>query len=154
MDFERTVRDCCYCSQLAGTTKREIIEEMVDLLMGDGKITAGQQPDVLKAILEREAKASTGLQHGVAVPHGKTNVVGTELVTALAFKQEGVDFASLDGEPSRIFVMTVSSVLRPGPHMKYLTEISRLLNSAALRERILAASGTKAEVIRILLEGN
>ncbi len=124
------------------------MEEMVDLLVRGGKIDKTQKPAVLRAIREREAKISTGLQGGVAVPHGKTDVV-EDLVTALALKRDGVDFASLDGEPSRIFVMTVSSPLRAGPHMEYLAEISRLLNSSQVRERLLSATNAD-DIIDIL----
>ena len=74
---------------------------------------------VLKAVLEREAQMSTGMQLGVAIPHCKTTAVDG-IVTALAIKKEGVDFSSLDGELSKIFVMTVSSTLRAGPHIEFL----------------------------------
>jgi len=143
MNFKDALKEGCYSLALKSDTKGGIIEEMVDLLVSGGKITSAQRNEVLRAIQEREAKISTGLQHGVAVPHGKTEVV-EDLVTAMALKKEGVDFESLDGEPSRIFVMTVSSPLRAGPHMEYLAEISRLLNSASVRDKLVKAESVDA----------
>ncbi|MCE9613691.1 MAG: PTS sugar transporter subunit IIA [Lentisphaerae bacterium] len=148
MDFKHALRQGCFCLDLKGGTKQEIIEEMVDLLVAGGKIAAEHRAPVLKAILDREKKMSTGVQHGVAIPHGKSDVVD-ELVAAVAIKKEGLDFGSLDGEPSRIFVMTISSVLRTGPHLQFLAEISKLLNVPSVRARILAAN-TVDELLGVL----
>ncbi|MFT5240552.1 MAG: mannitol/fructose-specific phosphotransferase system IIA component (Ntr-type) [Candidatus Promineifilaceae bacterium] len=148
MDFKETITNGCYCLNMKGDTKTAIIEEMVDLLISAGRIT--DRETVLRAVMEREQKMSTGVRHGVAIPHGKTPVVD-ELVTAVCLKREGVDFEALDNEPSRIFVMTISSVLDTGPHMKYLAQISRLLNVPSVRTRILAVT-TNEELISILAE--
>jgi PTS system nitrogen regulatory IIA component len=78
------------------------------------------------------------MQYGVAIPHGKTSTVD-DLAVAFALKKEGIDFSSLDGQPSRIFIMTISSSNRTGPHIQYLSEISKLLNSPLTRQRLLNA---------------
>lgn len=149
MDFKKALEDGCYSLNLKSDTKEGIIEEMVDLLVAAGKIT--DRETVLQAVLDRESKMSTGIRHGVALPHGKTAVVD-KLVTAVCLKPEGVDFDALDGEISRIFVMTISSVLDTGPHMHYLAQISRLLNLESVRERILAVKSIQ-ELIKIFAEG-
>jgi PTS system nitrogen regulatory IIA component len=149
MDFKAALKNGCYSLRLESDTKQGIIEELVDMLVSGGKITPEQRAPVLKAILDREKKMSTGVQHGVAIPHGKTDMIAT-LVTAVALKPEGVDFGSLDGEPSRIFVMTVSSVLHTGPHLQYLAEISKLLNVPSVRERILQATSVE-DLLNILI---
>jgi PTS system nitrogen regulatory IIA component len=148
MDFKTVLRGGCYRLELRGTTKQEIIHEMVDMLVEGGKLPPEHREQVLMAILDRERKMSTGVQHGVAIPHGKTEVVG-DLLTAVALKREGVDFGALDGQPSRIFVMTVSSVLRTGPHLQYLAEISKLLNVPSVRDRMINAASV-AELLQIL----
>ena len=146
MGFRDALTDGCFCLGLKSDSKEGIIEEMVDMLAEAGKIK--DRDDVLRAVLEREDKMSTGMQHGVALPHGKTLSVD-KLVTALGIKREGVDFASLDGKPSHIFVLTISSILRTGPHIEYLSEISKVLNSAGLRERLLQAESVD-ELLAIL----
>ena len=148
MDFKETITNGCYCLNMKSDTKTAIIEEMVDLLVSAGRIT--DRETVLRAVMEREQKMSTGVRHGVAIPHGKTPVVD-KLVTAICLKPEGVDFEALDNEPSRIFVMTISSVLDTGPHMKYLAQISRLLNVPSVRTRILGVTTSEA-LMSILTE--
>lgn len=148
MDFRTALRHGCFRLELAGSTKHAIIEEMVDMLVEGGRVTPENRETVLKAILDREKKMSTGVQHGVAIPHGKSDVV-EELVAAVALKKDGVDFGSLDGEPSRIFVMTISSVLRTGPHLQFLAEISKLLNVPSIRSRLLEA-GSVEDLLGIL----
>ena len=131
---------------LQSDAKEGIIAEMIDLMVATGRIK--DREAALKAVLEREQKMSTGMQHGIAIPHGKTDSVET-LVTALALKKQGAEFGSLDGQPSHIFVMTVSPTHRTGPHIQFLAEMSQLLNDSARRERLLQAQ-TPAEVIDIL----
>jgi len=132
---------------LQGATKEAILAEMVDLLMASGHIR--DRDAVLKAVLEREKRMSTGMQNGIAIPHGKTDSVDC-LVAALGIKRGGVDFGALDGQPSNIFVMTVSPDSRTGPHIQFLAEIRRPLNAAAVRAKILAAT-TPDEVLHLLI---
>ncbi len=132
---------------LTGTTKEEIVSEMVDLLMASGHIR--DRDAVLKAVMERERRMSTGMQNGIAIPHGKTDSVDC-LVAALGIKRGGVDFGALDGQPSNIFVMTVSPDSRTGPHIQFLAEISRPLNDAAVRAKLLAAT-SRDEVLHLLI---
>ena len=122
---------------LKGTTKDEILAEMVDLLAASGHIR--DKEAVLKAVAERERRMSTGMQNGIAIPHGKTDAVDC-LIAALGIKRDGIDFGALDGQPSTIFVMTVSPDSRTGPHIQFLAEISRPLNDASVRAKILTAT--------------
>ena len=149
MDFKTALKNGCFCLALKRDTKQGIIEEMIDLMVAAGKLQ--NKDEALTAVLEREDKMSTGVQHGVAIPHGKLSSVDN-LITAFALKKEGIDFGSLDAEPSRIFVMTLSSNLRTGPHLQFLSEICKVLNSAAVRERLLQA-GSIDEVVKILSGG-
>jgi len=146
MNLKKLLSEDTIILNLKGTTKEEIIEEMIDLLVVRGRIR--DRDAALTAVLEREQKMSTGMQHGIAIPHGKTDSVD-KLVTALALKKEGVDFASMDGKPSTIFVMTISSISRTGPHIQFLSEISQILNDPEKRERILQ-SQTPSEVLDVL----
>jgi fructose-specific phosphotransferase system IIA component len=146
MNLKKLLSEDTIILELKGNTKEEIIQEMVDLLVVKGRIK--DRDAALKAVLEREQKMSTGMQHGIAIPHGKTDSVD-KLVTAMALKKEGVDFGSMDGKPSTIFVMTLSSVSRTGPHIQFLSEISQVLNDSEKRERLLLAQSA-AEVLEVL----
>jgi PTS system nitrogen regulatory IIA component len=133
---------------LKGTTKEEIIDEMLDVLVKAGKV---HDKAVAKAsVLDRERKMSTGMKHGIAIPHGKTDTVD-DLVACIGISETPVDFDSLDQEPCRIFIMTLSPMKKTGPHLQFLAEVSLLFKSAEKRQEILNTSD-KAEVIRILTE--
>ena len=135
------------CLDLKGATKEAILSEMVDLLVASGHIR--DRDAVLKAVMERERRMSTGMQNGIAIPHGKTDSVDC-LIAALGIKRGGVDFGALDGQPSNIFVMTVSPDSRTGPHIQFLAEISRPLNDASVRARLLAAT-SREDVLKLLI---
>ncbi len=146
MNLKKLLSEDSIIVNLKGTTKEAIISEMVDLLVVRGKIK--DRDAALRAVLDREQKMSTGMQHGIAIPHGKTDSV-EKLVTAMALKKEGVDFGSMDGKPSTIFIMTISSISRTGPHIQFLSEISQVLNDPDKRDRILQCN-SPAEVLEIL----
>ncbi|MBN2049279.1 MAG: PTS sugar transporter subunit IIA [Spirochaetales bacterium] len=133
-------------TDLPGNTKEEILENLVDILAEAGKIE--DRKAALRCVLEREEKMSTGIQEGVAIPHGKTDTLD-ELVACVALKKEGVDFKALDGKPSTIFILTLSPLNRTGPHVQFLAEISRLLNDRTKRERLLQAE-SREEMLDLL----
>ena len=145
LDFRETLGKSQVCLHLESDTKPGIIKEMIRMLVDSGAVN--DREAVEAAILERENKMSTGMQQGVALPHGKTDAV-SELVTAVGLRKEGVDFGSLDGEPSNIFIMTVSRRDSTGPHIQFLAEVSKVLNNPALRGRILAAK-SREEVLKV-----
>jgi PTS system nitrogen regulatory IIA component len=135
-------------ADLQGTTKQEIIESLLDILMRTGKVK--DRKAALDAVLEREKKMSTGMETGIAIPHGKTDAVD-ELVAAVGITRNPVDFEALDKQPSRIFIMTLSSSQRTGPHIQFLKEISELLRSADMRRKLIAAKEPR-EILQILAE--
>jgi PTS system nitrogen regulatory IIA component len=132
--------------RLKGSDKNSILEELVDLLVASGRIK--DRKAALKAVLEREKKMSTGLQNGIAIPHGKTDTVDS-LVAALGLRKEGVEFDSLDGQPAQIFLMTLSPASRTGPHIQFLADISRTLHDPAVRQQVLDAT-SEEQVLELL----
>jgi PTS system nitrogen regulatory IIA component len=133
---------------LKGSTKDEIINELLDILVAAGKIP--DRKAALNAVMDREQKMSTGMKHGIAIPHGKSNTI-QDLVACVGVSEKSVDFDSLDHEPCRIFIMTLSPVEKTGPHLQFLAEISLLFKSAEKRQEILKADSSEA-VIKILAE--
>ena len=132
---------------LQADTKEGIIREILERLAATNKILDLEA--AFNAIMEREKKMSTGMENGIAIPHGKTDRID-DLVAAIGRKKEGVDFDSMDRQPSRIFVMTVSPMSHSGPHLQFLAEVSRLLKDAEARERLIQ-SRTARDVIDIFV---
>lgn len=118
---------------LKAKDKDSVLEEMVDLLFKAGKIK--DKKEILDDVKKREALMSTGIGHGVAIPHAKSKGVDT-LISAFGRSKEGIDFKSLDGEPVYLFFMLLSPEDITGPHIKALAKISRLLKHHYIREML------------------
>ncbi len=131
---------------LPGGSKPEVIEALVDLVVRSGRVSDRQA--AIDAVMERESKMSTGIQSGIAIPHGRCDAVD-DLLACMGISRNGVDFGSLDGEPSRIFIMTLSPSNRTVPGIQFLAEISKILRKEENRRRILSASGPD-EILKLL----
>jgi len=133
---------------LKGSNKKEIINELLDILVRTNKIQ--DREAALSAVMDREEKMSTGMKHGIAIPHGKCAAI-EDLVACIGISEKPIDFDSLDHEPCRIFIMTLSPVEKTGPHLQFLAEVSLLFKSAEKRDEILKAK-TPEEILKILAE--
>ncbi len=130
---------------LEAKTKPDVIKELVDVLKKAGKIEDAES--VFRAVMLRENMGSTGLEKGIAVPHAKTHKVNN-LVLAIGISPEGVDFDSLDGEPSRLFFLLIATPQQAGPHIEALSEIARLTRSSNFCKLLLNAK-TPKEIVDI-----
>jgi PTS system nitrogen regulatory IIA component len=133
---------------LKGSTKEEIINELLDILVSAKKIQ--DREAAFNAVMDREQKMSTGMKHGIAIPHGKSATI-RDLVACIGISEKPIDFDSLDHQPCRIFIMTLSPVEKTGPHLQFLAEISLLFKSSEKRQDILNAESPDA-ILKILAE--
>ena len=138
----------CINTDLKGTTKSEIIDEMVDILYNNGKLN--DREEYKQEILKREAQSSTGMEEGIAIPHGKTKAVKIPTV-AIGISKKGVDYESLDGEPSHLFFMIAAPENPNDSHIELLSKITTLLLEDDIREALLNAK-SKEEVLDILIK--
>ncbi|CEN29219.1 MAG: fructose-specific PTS transporter subunit EIIC [Lactococcus sp.] len=125
---------------LSATDKAGAISEMVQKLVDTGYVTDFEQ---FKAgILAREALTSTGLGEGIAMPHSKNTAV-KEAVVLFAKKEGGLDYESLDGQPTDLFFMIAAPEGANDTHLAALAELSKYLMkdgfADALRTKTTAA---------------
>lgn len=137
----------CIDIDLKGNTKSEIIDEMIDILYKAGKLN--DREEYKKEILKRESQSSTGMEEGIAIPHAKTDAVKTSTV-AIGISKKGVDYESLDGEPSRLFFMIAAADSSSDSHIEILSKLTTLLLEDEIREGILNAK-SKEELLNILI---
>jgi PTS system nitrogen regulatory IIA component len=114
-------------------TKRDVLAEMAAAL---AKVEPSIEADrLLDVLLEREELQSTGIGEGVAIPHGK--MAGLDrLVATFARSSEGVEFDSIDGQPTHHFFLLVVPEHSGGQYLKALARISRFFRDAAFRQRL------------------
>ncbi|MCK5345875.1 MAG: PTS sugar transporter subunit IIA, partial [Candidatus Heimdallarchaeota archaeon] len=133
---------------LKGTTKIEIIEEMLHVMKEQNLV---QEYEIaLNDILDREGYLSTGLENGLAIPHAKTDSI-EKLAIVFGLKKDGVHFESLDGKPSDLFFLVLSPKDTSGPHIQALALITRNLKDVKTRGQIKSCQS--AEEIAKLFQG-
>ncbi|HEX6133676.1 MAG TPA: PTS sugar transporter subunit IIA [Longimicrobiales bacterium] len=133
---------------LEARNKDDLLRELVGVIAG--QVDAADREDVLRAVSEREAVLSTGIGHGVAIPHGKSSAVG-DLRMAAGRAAEPVEFDALDGQPVSLFFLLVGPESAAGPHIKALSRISRLVRKDDVRDKLVAAR-TPQEFMHALQE--
>lgn len=117
--------------------KEDALNSMVDLLGTSPKVRDLEK--VRQAILERERLMSTGVGHGFAIPHGKTDALD-DILAAFAVTRKPIDFQALDNQPVQLIFMLVGREAHVGTHLKLLSRISRLMNNENFRAELLAAT--------------
>ncbi|MGL4569358.1 MAG: fructose PTS transporter subunit IIA, partial [Fusobacteriaceae bacterium] len=130
---------------LKAENKNQVIDRMVDILFQSKKIS---DREVFKeGILKRESQSSTGLEEGIAIPHAKNSAV---LVPSIAFGRikEGVDYDSLDGEPSTLIFMIAAPENATDSHIETLAQLTHRLLEDDFREELLKAE-TADDVIAL-----
>ena len=133
---------------LVATGKDDLLAELAGALAAAEP--ALERDALLTVLREREALQSTGIGEGVAIPHGK--IAGlTRLVATFARSTAGVDFESIDGQPTQLFFLLVVPEQSGGQHLKALARISRFFRDASFREKLLAAQGLD-EIFRAIEE--
>jgi len=117
--------------------KRALLTELANSL-------STMDPDqVLEVVMAREHLGSTGIGHGVAIPHGRMPDLSHPVI-ALARHQNGIDFDAIDGEPVHIVILLLVPDGEDRTHLDLLAKLARLLQQATFREAIMNADSSKA----------
>lgn len=128
------------------SNKEEAIDHLVNLLDQSGKLN---DKEIYKeSVLNREAQSTTGIGDGVAIPHGQSEGVETAGLSAMVVK-EGLDFKSLDGQPTYLFFMIGAPKDSEGAHLQALAQLSTLLMEEDFRNALINAS-SKEEFLQLI----
>ena len=122
---------------LQATDKEGVINEMIQSLVDNGVVT---DFETFKAgIMNREAQTSTGLGDGIAMPHSKNEAV-KEATVLFAKSNKGVDYASLDGQPTDLFFMIAAPEGANDTHLAALAELSKYLMKPGFADKLRQVS--------------
>jgi mannitol/fructose-specific phosphotransferase system IIA component (Ntr-type) len=135
---------------LVSRQRDQILEELVGCIPEIAHVPEARAR-LLKALQEREQLHSTGVGDGVALPHARNALVGLVERPVIAFGRhaEGVPFGAIDGRPSHLFFLMVSTTVTQ--HLQILARVSRLVRDPRLRQGLLAAE-QPARVIALIRE--
>jgi fructose-specific phosphotransferase system IIA component len=135
------LRADCVTVALQASDRQQAIAELVDLLAARiGLVDA----DTLKtAVWEREKTRTTGIGHGIAIPHGKAPSV-KQLHMVMAKPVKPIDFAAIDGKPVDLIFLITSPMDQTGPHIQALASITKMLVDTGFRSRLKQATSAEA----------
>jgi mannitol/fructose-specific phosphotransferase system IIA component (Ntr-type) len=134
---------------LRAADKWQAISALARLPAATGRLRASLVPVIEAALVLRERSMTTGMEHGIAIPHAAIDGID-DLVAVLGLAPGGIPFESLDGLPAQIVVCLVIPRSKKVMHIKTLAEIARLLARAEVRSRLLACNS--AEEIPAVLQ--
>ncbi len=135
---------------LKSKDKWDLIRSMVQQLVQKGLLQAEHQKPVMEALIARENVSSTGMEHGIALPHAVVNPIDHP-VAALGILPEGVNFQSHDNKPAHLVALLVIPKKSIQIHIRTLAAVARMLNFEEMRHGLLAAKSAQ-EVLRIIRE--
>ncbi len=131
---------------IKSTSKENVIKELVEVLDSAGKLS--NKAAYEKAVLDRENQSTTGIGDGIAIPHAKTSAV-KEPAIVFGRSVDGVDYESLDGQPSYLFFMIAAPEGANNTHLEALSKLSSILMKQEVRDLLLNAK-TVEDVLAII----
>ena len=133
------------CPRVTATNKRQVLSVVSEVAARVHRVKAGV---VFDALLQREATASTGVGHGVAIPHAL--VPGIDRIRGVFVRlKPAIDYAAVDDEPVDLVFALLAPPSDATDHLRSLARTARVLRSADLRRQLRLANGTDA--LRALL---
>ena len=132
------------------SNKKDIIEQAVELMEQNGNIN--NKEEYLKLVMKREEEGSTGVGEGIAIPHGKGNVISKPGLVAMVIP-DGVDFESLDGKLVKLLFLIAAPDSKDNLHLEVLSRLSALLMNEKFRKDLLNAK-SKEEFLKIIDEAD
>lgn len=133
------------CTELKSNSKNEAIKELADLIRDNKNISDFDK--FVGDVFSRENLKTTGIGDGVAIPHARTDAV-KKIIIAFGISKTGVDFQSMDKNPSNIIFLIGIPTEHIDDYLKVLGHLTRLLKHEDMRQSLLKAKD-KEEIIRI-----
>lgn len=134
--------------------KWDAIRRLVRHLVQRGRLDVKSESTIVDAVLARERSMSTGMEHGIAIPHAA--VEGVENVVAcmgVVSQPQGLAFDSIDGRPTRVIVLLIIPRAQKLLHIRTLADIARVLGRDSVRDALIAAKDSR-EAWAALTEGD
>ena len=136
---------------LSSEKKEDAVKELISPIIKKG--LALSEETLSKAILDREARGSTAIGNGVAIPHAETSSI-KEKIIVFGRSKKGINFDAVDNNPVHLFFMIISPSREICPHLKTLARISRLLKNKAFRDDLMSAKSSEDIIKLIAMEEN
>ena len=147
-DYENILQSCPVVLGMTENSPETVFSRLFDALVSAGRLPADLCEKARAAVNAREALGCTALANGIAIPHGYMDEVESP-VSAIGIHPQGVDCSSIDGLPTRIFILLLNQK-DSRDHIRFLAAINRRLIIPEVRAALLVAQ-TREEVLRLLV---
>lgn len=127
-------------TDLKAQDKKGVIEELAAPVVDIAGVDRGE---LVRVLMERERLGSTGIGGGIGIPHGKLKSL-SDLFLGFGRSLSGVDFESMDGQPTYIFFLLLTPENSTGLHLRLLARISRMLKHEPFKEQLFKANDKEA----------
>jgi PTS system nitrogen regulatory IIA component len=104
--------------------------------------------NLVRVLVEREETSTTAIADGIAIPHGKM-AIGEEVICTFGRSREGLEFDSVDGNPTHLFFLLISPESHPSVHLRWLAHLAVLLKNPAFRRALIDAE-TDKDILAVL----
>ncbi|MER2089701.1 MAG: fructose-specific PTS transporter subunit EIIC [Sporosarcina sp.] len=144
MKITQLLTEATIILDVKATSKQSVLTELIDQFERAGNLT--DKEAFTRDILAREEQSTTGIGDGIAIPHAKSAAVK---IPGIAFGRslQGIDYASLDGQPAHLFFMIAASEGANNDHLEALSRLATFLMDASFREKVLGAT-SKSEILQ------
>ena len=136
-------------TDLQVTNRWGAIDALVTNLVATGKVKAEHRDGIIGAVRKRESSMSTGIGHGVGIPHASTDLV-TEITGAFGRSAAGIDFDAMDGQAVQLTTLLLVPQKQFQQHLHTVSGIAKLFSNEAFRQALMSApdAATLLELIR------
>ena len=146
-DYDKVLQACPVVLGMTENSPEDVFSRLFDALVETGSLPAALREPARAAVNAREAAGCTALANGIAIPHGYLEEVKSP-IAAIGIHPHGVDCSSIDGLPTRIFILLLNHI-GSRDHIRFLAAVNRRLIIPEVRAAILVAQ-TREEVLRLL----
>ena len=133
--------------EMKSTERWSAIVELIDLLVGLGKIKSDDRESILASLKQREETMSTGIGFGIAIPHASSDRI-EEVVASFGRSSQGIEFDALDNAPVKFVVLFIVPKNQFQTHLRTLASIAKFLNDRSIRESLATAKSAE-EILAI-----
>src|SRR5450432_2497641 len=119
--------------EMKATERWPAIVELIELLVGQGKIDPANRESILASLKQREETMSTGIGFGIAIPHASSNRI-EEVVASFGRSSQGIEFDALDNAPVKFVVLFIVPKNQFQTHLRTLASIAKFLNDRSIRK--------------------
>lgn len=145
MDLSDLLKPDAVLPSIRVQSKKQVLQEVCETAAG---LTGLTEREIFDTVLQRERLGSTGVGHGVAIPHGKLGAV-EKLVGVFGRLARPVEFDSLDDQPVDLVFLLLAPASAGADHLKALARIARVLRDSAVAQRLRQARD-RSEIYQIL----